>query len=156
MRDIYDGVSVDAADADAHGAYDDSMASTPSSLLPLPLAPGKRVQQPAETRTVLAAAKAFPKGDCYCIMRRSIGALQNEGEYRASLKHLEHCFSAALLPNIEPVVPAETALVLLAMEQRRNGEIDMLHWFRLLLLDGTGWAIHVHYFSTACILHSFF
>jgi hypothetical protein len=41
------------------------------------------------------------------------------------------------------------------MEQRRGGEIDMLHWFRLLSLDVTGLAIHPHYFSTACILHTF-
>ncbi len=155
MRDIYVGVSVDATDAVAHGADDNSTASAQLLLPLLPLAPGKRMKQMAETKTVSAATKTFPKGDCYCITRRSIGALQNKTEHRVSLKRLKHCFSVALLPDMEPVVPAETALMLLAMEKRRNDEIDMLHWFCLLSLDVIGWAIYIHDFSTACILQSF-
>ncbi len=134
VRDIYVGVSVDA-DAHHRGESDDGIFVAQS---PTPLAPTVSTQWKTVNKNTSAVTKTIPKGERYSITRRSIGALRDEAEHRASLKRIGHCFSPALMPSMEPVVRAETALLLHAMVQRRGGEIDMLHWFRSLALDVTG------------------
>jgi hypothetical protein len=89
----------------------------------------------------------FPKTARYdCLGRRSLFSIRYEAEHRAHLKRVGHCFSSALLPDLELVVRSQVAQLLRVIERKRvagagpsnSVAVDMLYWFRMLTLDVAG------------------
>jgi hypothetical protein len=134
LRDIYIGVDVDASLANAgggggRGGVAGSARTHQQQQEPKPL---KNVRNEGKL------TKTFPKGELYDLMRPTVGTMRDEAGHRERRRLVGHCFSASLMPGLEPVILAETALLLQGLEERRGEVVDMLHWFRGLAMDVTG------------------
>jgi hypothetical protein len=74
----------------------------------------------------------------YDYYRPTIVGLTDEAAHRARLKVIGHCFSLALLPDLETVMrPAISALINL-LDERRGTKCDMHHLSRYFSLDISG------------------
>jgi cytochrome P450 len=82
--------------------------------------------------------KTFPKAPIYEISRKTLAWMTDEAEYREHVRRVGHVFSPALMPALETVIRAELAPLLRALDERRGGAVDMLHWFRMFALDIAG------------------
>jgi hypothetical protein len=137
VRDIYIGVNVTAASATAPSSAATGSAADGAA------AGGAQADSAHETAnsattTTTTIFKTFPKGPMYDFARPNIGNIRDEAAHRARLRRVGHCFSVALLPDMEPGIRQQLDLLLSALEERRGETVDMYYWFRMFALDVAG------------------
>lgn len=82
--------------------------------------------------------RTFPKSPMYDSYRPTVFGLRDEAAHRARLRRVGHCFSSALLPDLETVMRSEIALLLRVLEEHRGKACDVHLLSRYYALDVTG------------------
>ncbi len=133
-RDIYVGVEVQTSAAPAAAAAAAAATSTGDTE-----DVKKRQPQPQQVSALAGTTvKTFPKAPIYEISRKTLAWMTDEAEYREHVRRVGHVFSPSLMPALESVIRTELAPLLRALDERRGGAVDMLHWFRMFALDIAG------------------
>ncbi len=172
-RDIYVGVNTAAAtaatgpiddtaagdvDADAHLAHDDNSDDDRAGQLSSGAFVARQSEKAkrkggrpdgsgpqAATTTAATSLRTFPKGALYDFGRPCVSNIRDEAAHRARLRRVGHCFSAALLPDMEPGIRDQLEVLLNALDERRGKVVDMVWWFRMFALDVTGGLTTSHF-----------
>ncbi len=83
--------------------------------------------------------RTFPKSAAYDNFGRK-GAFQmrDEAEHRERARRIAHVFAPSLLMDMQPLMRAEVANLVHALEARRGAVVDVLYWSRMVALDIVG------------------